>query len=88
MGLNLNLNLLQTIISGLPYQVLDCLKDFRKYPTLSNEAYFVGYIRAKHECGCISDEEYNYLLALAGEIVRAERVRDMTLEALRSVPES
>ena len=81
-------NLLQNIISGLPYQVRACLNDLRKYPTLNNETYFIGYLRAKHECGYISDDEYDYLLSLTGEIVKSESVRDRVLEALRSVPES
>lgn len=77
-------NLLKTTINGLPLDVVFTMKDFVKHPTPRNEAYFVGYIKAKRECGCISEETYGYLLALSGSMIRGEQVQDLVEKALRT----
>ena len=75
---------IQSVLNGLPHAVLQTLNEFRKHPTPRNEAYFVGYIKAKRECGCISEEAYGYLLAMSGSMIRGERVQDLVEKALRT----
>ena len=44
------------------------LKDFAKYPTLGNQSYVIGYIAALFDNSCISQDTYNFMLSLCGQL--------------------
>lgn len=61
-----------TLDSPVQHQILN----LREYPTERNQAYIIGMLWALHFTGRIDRYTYTYLVALAGQILDNETLRN------------